>query len=104
MKRYDDTNGGPYYAPANNYTSDQSLTRGFEETSKLIGPNLYTPDDINRDGQNELKGNVFPIGNLYCEGSEFNNIRNVIHFKGDRRISTTATVILKHSTSEVTDI
>lgn len=48
MKRYDDTNGGPYYAPANNYTSDQSLTRGFEETSKLIGPNLYIPDDVDK--------------------------------------------------------
>ncbi|KAL2719873.1 hypothetical protein V1477_021170 [Vespula maculifrons] len=27
-----------------------------------------------RDGRNDLKGNVFPIGNIYCEGSEFSNI------------------------------
>ncbi|KAL2719866.1 hypothetical protein V1477_021163 [Vespula maculifrons] len=26
------------------------------------------------DGRNDLKGNVFPIGNIYCEGSEFSNI------------------------------
>ncbi|KAL2719929.1 hypothetical protein V1477_021076 [Vespula maculifrons] len=26
------------------------------------------------DDRNDLKGNVFPIGNIYCEGSEFSNI------------------------------
>ncbi|KAL2719964.1 hypothetical protein V1477_021111 [Vespula maculifrons] len=29
---------------------------------------------LKRDGRNDLKRNVFPIGNIYCEGSEFSNI------------------------------